>query len=373
MGQCGHAVCGECADNIVRTAAENLVSGANDYGPTAPINSACCPICRHAWTAPDKQPLMLSTAPATELYDVAGAVYKTSDCPQAQDLVEGNPMVLTLTHLCDFLAPGADWAHESGSTNLVVVCRSQELVSHLHENILTKNLTRKAYKISRSTTPKARGKALAEFAKSVPSVQLRILFVTASLVRGMVFHRTRHYVVVEDLKAKEEEDLKYAMHASLLTFPPEHRHTPVVAHTIVAPLCPGKNCGGITRIAPTVMVPPARKGCIPTRPSAQNLDDEYISRIHAFFGWPPHRVSRTRTQDTAVVHPEPLPVEGAIRLFDARLDALLALGNALEDTYEDSPSGDGTDSSALTVLLESEPTTVLIPQSDATATRTVHV
>jgi len=379
VGQCGHAVCGECADNIMRTAAENMVSGANDYGPTAPINSACCPICRHTWTAPAKRPLMLSTAPSTELQDVAGAVFNTKDCPHWQDLVEGNPMLESLKHLCDLLAPSAAGVHESGSTNIVVVCRSQELVSHLHnivrKNIFVKNLTHKAYKISRSTTPKARGKALAEFAKAVPLVQLKILFVTASLVRGMVFHRTRHYVVVEDLKAKEAVDLKYAMHASLLTFPPEQRHTPVTAHTIVAPLCPGKDCAqGVARIAPTVMIPPARKGCIPTRPPVQRLDREYISRIHAFFGWPPHSLLRRHT--SATVYPEPLPADAAIRLFDARLDALLALGSALGDNAAESGVALQEEPHSLRLLLENQPTTIVVPERSsrtATVSRSVHI
>ena len=375
VGQCGHAVCGECADSIMRTAAENLVSGANDYGPTAPINSACCPICRHTWTAPAKRPLMLSTEPSTELRDVEGAVFEASNCPQARDLVEGNPMVKSLKRVCDSLAPSSAGVQESGSTNIVVVCRSQELVSHLQAIVRCKNLTHKTYKISRSTTAKGRGKALAEFAKPAPAVQLKILFVTASLVRGMVFHRTRHYVVVEDLKAKETEDLKYAMHASLLTFPPEQRLAPVTVHTIVAPLCPGKACArGVTRIAPTVMIPPARKGCIPTRPSVERLDNEYISRIHAFFGWPPRRPLPRQT--SAAVRPQPLPLDTTIQLFDARLDALLALGSALDDTSATLNVALQEEPHSLRLLLENQPTTIVIPQnetSNATVSGTVHI
>ena len=375
VGQCGHAVCGECADSIMRTAAENLVSGANDYGPTAPINSACCPICRHTWTAPAKRPLMLSTEPSTELRNVEGAVFEASNCPQARDLVEGNPMVKSLKRVCDSLAPSSAGVQESGSTNIVVVCRSQELVSHLQAIVRCKNLTHKTYKISRSTTAKGRGKALAEFAKPAPAVQLKILFVTASLVRGMVFHRTRHYVVVEDLKAKETEDLKYAMHASLLTFPPEQRLAPVTVHTIVAPLCPGKACArGVTRIAPTVMIPPARKGCIPTRPSVERLDNEYISRIHAFFGWPPRRPLPRQT--SAAVRPQPLPLDTTIQLFDARLDALLALGSALDDTSATLNVALQEEPHSLRLLLENQPTTIVIPQnetSNATVSGTVHI
>jgi hypothetical protein len=248
-------------------------------------------------------------------------------------------------------------------------------VSHLHEIVRCKNLTRKTYKISRSTTAKGRGKALAEFARPAPSIQLQILFVTASLVRGMVFHRTRHYVVVEDLKVKETEDLKYAMHASLLTFPPEQRHTPVTAHTIVAPLCPGKACArGVTRIAPTVMIPPARRGCIPTRPSVQRLDNEYICRIHAFFGRPPCKPLPRQT--SAAVRPQPLPVGAAIQLFDARLDALLALGSALDDTSTNLDVALQEEPHSLRLVLENHPTTVVIHQNDtsnATVSRTEHV
>ena len=260
----------------MRTAAENLVSGANDYGPTAPINSVLPHLSSHMDCAM-KRPLMLSTEPSTELRDVEGAVFEASNCPQARDLVEGNPMVKSLKRVCDALAPSSAGVQESGSTNIVVVCRSQELVSHLQAIVRCKNLTHKTYKISRSTTAKGRGKALAEFAKPAPAVQLKILFVTASLVRGMVFHRTRHYVVVEDLKAKETEDLKHAMHASLLTFPPEQRLAPVTVHTIVAPLCPGKACArGVTRIAPTVMIPPARKAMY----SNETLGGEARQRVY---------------------------------------------------------------------------------------------
>jgi len=357
VGQCGHAVCGECADNIMRTAAENLVSGANDYGPTAPVNSACCPICRHAWAASAKRPLMMSTAQSAELHNVAGAVFKTNKCPSPQDLAEGNPLIKTLTRVCDSLAAGGvDHGQGSASTNVVVVCRSQELVSHLHGAMRCKHAAHKTYKISRSTTPKARGKALAEFAKTTPSLRLKVLFVTASLVRGMVFHRTRHYAVVEDLKEKEAEDLKYAMHASLLTFPPGQRHEPVTVHAVVAPLCPSKGCArGVTRVAPAAMILPAKTGCIPTRRSA-TVGSDYISRIHAFFRWPPRKLFRVQT--SAAAHPHPLSENAATRDFNARLDALLALESELSNAPQAQPH-------SLRVLLENQPTTAAVPQASS--------
>lgn len=361
VGQCGHVACGECADSIMRTATENRQNGNNDYGPTAPINHACCPICRHSWSNPDGRPLMISTGSTAPLRNVDGAVYNAECDAPTQNLAEKNPLIKTLQHLFSSFVPKESFVeHETAyykPNRVVVVCRSQELVSHLYDHAIC--CTYQRFKITCATTPKARGKALAAFAKDddrVKCAAVKYIFVTASLVRGMVFERTKHYVVVEELKSKETEDLKFAMHASLLTLPPEERHDPVKVHTIVAPLCPARRHGGVARIAPTAMILAARAGVVPTQPA--NSGGEYISRVRTFFGWPPPEISRAR--ETAVVHPEP-QAEAGPRILDSS-------DEETDEEPDEEPDEESDafltprDIEALTVLLENQPTTLLIPE-----------
>mgnify|MGYP004256804073 CR=1 FL=1 len=112
------------------------------------------------------------------------------------------------------------------------------------------------------------------------------------------------------------------------------------------------------------MIPPARAGCIPVQPP--DSGGEYISRVHAFFGWPPHRTSRARARETAVVHPEP---QAATTPSDPQ--SLFATPS--DDEFDAALTAD--DVEALTVLLENQPTTLLIPElgGPVRVSRRVHV
>ena len=58
MGRCGHFLCGDCSENIFKTAKSNS-SSSNDYGPTSLINRPFCPFCRDPWDEKNSRPLIL--------------------------------------------------------------------------------------------------------------------------------------------------------------------------------------------------------------------------------------------------------------------------------------------------------------------------
>ena len=108
------------------------------------------------------------------------------------------------------------------------------------------------------------------------------------------------------------------------------------------------------------MILAARAGVIPTQPT--DSGGEYISRVRTFFGWPPPEISRAR--ETAVVHPEP-QAEAGPRILDSSDEESDEEPDEEPDEGPDEESDaflTPRDIEALTVLLENQPTTLLIPE-----------
>lgn len=331
VGTCGHAVCGECADNIQRVAMENRERRANDYGSEVPVNRASCPVCRHSWVGEKALPLISSSQTDAKLHaGQGGAVYSTDCGTNNASLTLKNPLFETLCHVLEKL--------RKETNSAVLVCRSHELADHLHQHLCVANV--KTMKITRFNTPKSRGNAMKMYsdASSKNKDELSLLIVTASLVKGMIFPRTRHYVVLEELKALEADSLKRCMRSSLMTVPITERHLHVQIICISPPLMPLSSNADSTRVAPTTMIQSAlQAGCVPVKPSKWIQDEEYIARLKTFFGQPYQKGERLR-KGLITVHPSltPLPHEQALLRDSFLSDHIVLPGDRLSraDTEE---------------------------------------
>lgn len=331
VGTCGHAVCGECADNIQRVAMENRERHANDYGSEVPVNRASCPICRHSWVGEEALPLIKSAPVGAKLHAGQGGVVYSTDCStDIASLTRKNPLFQTLRHVLEKL--------QAKTSSAVLVCRSHELADHLHQHLCAPNV--KTMKITRFNTPKSRGNVMKIYSdvSSRSKGELALLIVTASLVKGMIFPRTRHYVVPEELKVLEAASLKRCMRSSLMTVPVTERHLPVQIICIAPPLMPLGSNADFTRVAPTTMIQSAlQAGCVPMKPSKWIQDEEYIARLKTFFGQPYQRGERAR-KGLATVHPSitPLPHEQALLRDSFLSDHVVLPGDRLSraDTEE---------------------------------------
>lgn len=267
VGACGHMLCGHCADNIHRVAAENHASGDNPYGSSVPLNAACCPICRDPWAT--HNPLLHSAAPCTRYTCDRGAVYHVRCSRNLADYGD-LPLVDALRRLLVGLRTG------DAAAKIVVVSHSSELTRFLY--VRARSLwDLPCAKLEGNMSAVGRGKALREFDDE--TLATRVLFASAALLRGVVFRGTRDMVVTECLSLQEGKDVMALVRSSA-------EGGEMRVHTLYAPVLVEPSNGDV------------RSVCFVGKPGGGlpvtlHTVDAYISEIDALFGKDTTRISIT--------------------------------------------------------------------------------
>ena len=254
VGQCGHALCGDCAHNIHRAAMSSMQSEMGRYGPTVPVNQACCPLCRESWR--EHPPLICTTAKGMRLACNQNVVRLASRAMALENHTD-SPLVDCLRRLL------VDLTSRTPRANVVVVCRSAALTNFLHR-LFPEN----SVKVAGNMPANQRGDAL--IAYNCATHRANTLFITASLMRGLVFDNTKHFVFAESITETEKQNVVFVMRSSA-----HHNRSDMLGetrvHTIQIPKLRGEARGACVR---------RPRSMIPTLPATR---DAYIARIRALF------------------------------------------------------------------------------------------
>lgn len=250
VGQCGHALCGDCAHNIHCAAMRSMQSEMGSYGPTAPVNQACCPLCRESWR--EHPPLICTTTKGMRLTCEQNVVRLASRDLMLENYTE-TPLVDCLRRVL------VDLTSRAPRSNVVVVCRSAVLTNFLHRQFFENSV-----KVSGNMPANQRGNAL--IAYNCATHRANTLFITASLMRGLVFENTKHFVFAESVTEIEKQNIVFVIKSSV-----DHSRGNSFVHTIKIPKLRGEaHSACVSRTQTMIPVVPATRGA-------------YIARIRALF------------------------------------------------------------------------------------------
>ena len=237
VGACGHMLCGHCADNIQRVAAENFASGDNPYGSSVPINAACCPICRDPWAA--RPPLLHSTTPRTQYLNRRGVVYQMRCSRDVADYGD-SPLVDGLRRLVIGLRRSEETC---GVKKIAVVSHSSELTRFLHARA-SSVWSVPCVKLEGNMSAPGRGRSLRQFEEKAPPV----MFATAAMLRGVVFEGLCDLIVTECLSLQERRDVMNLLRSSNNGEMRVHTlYTPVLVPSV--PSVPSEADGGARSVS----------------------------------------------------------------------------------------------------------------------------
>jgi len=358
VGTCGHMFCGECADQIFRVAEENRTSNTNDFGTGYnSVNHPRCPLCRKFWDKKgDEPPLLLPTEKGLVLGGgclESSAVYAVSS-ESADTYGESVARVLGAqmyaTPLLSVLEDTLQHIHEASThPRVVIFCETPGLAKYLEER---RNLeTTRAVSIHSHRTVDSRGNAIKSFGSLCNNI--REIYISASLVAGLVFGGVRHFVFADRMGRKHLESIVQFMGSCCReTLVSNPGFLPVV-HTL-ASVCNSAHCcdfaGDGTVLLSDSTVGAALRDFVPLLPE---YAQDYIQKFHDLFAEPLPQCLKDRWAfGGSEIVPIQLedsrnPPEGSVAgdfasfLSQADTDAILEAGLPLPD-FESSTAVTGT-------------------------------
>lgn len=315
VGTCGHMLCGECADQIYRVAEENRTSGDNDYGAgDNSVNHARCPLCRIFWERDYNPPLLLPTTKNVVLgggdkknsavYKMLlahGNTYAEARQHASNDSVYSTPLLRLLNSVL------ANIRQASSNGRVAILCKTSGLAEHLEKYSNSQGKTRAVSLHSRRTID-SRGNAIKNF--NDPSNEITEIYISTSLVAGLVLDGVRHFVFADRAMHRQQDDITEFMASccrETLSFNPGF--VPVV-HTIASDPLSWKKDGGERHASATVLLsePTAGKTLRDLVPLIPENYWDYIQKFYDLFEEPaPSRLRLNYVSGSAQVIPIQIP------------------------------------------------------------------
>lgn len=221
MGRCGHFLCGDCSENIFKTAKSNS-SSSNDYGPTSLVNRPFCPFCRDPWDEKNSRPLILPPKTTDVLKLQRRRLYLLPP-ENNSSWGKSNPILLTLKRL--LISIETEERSASFKPKIVVGCPSSEVAQYIYDcfredDLHLKHVRRKrkqdrkprhvsSVRITSKATLTARGEALRLFQSEISETNR--LIIPVNLIKGLVFDHAVHFVVISRLSNTEKNIIMRAM------------------------------------------------------------------------------------------------------------------------------------------------------------------